>query len=472
LETDFQTQGAADMSEQRNEAIAAWRGTIKGAILTSNDPQYEEARQIWNAMIDRRPAVIVQPAAAGDVSAAIQFARKNALEISVRGAGHNIAGNAVCNGGLMIDFSKMRHVRVDAAKKVAYVGPGATLADFDRAAQQHGLATPVGINSTTGIAGLTLGGGFGWLTRKYGMTVDNLTSAEVVTADGAILRASEEQNAELFWALRGGGGNFGAVTEFEFVLHPAGPEILGGLLVFRFAQAKQILTRYGEFARTAPEDLSVWVVLRQAPPLPFLPSPVHGAEVVILPVFYGGAQAEGNKLVERLRSFGELLGEHVGAQPYIEWQKAFDPLLTAGARNYWKSHNFTELSDGALDAMIEYAGRLPSPQCEIIIAHIAGAANRVPPDATAYAHRDAKFVMNVHGRWDSPAQDERCIAWSRAFFSASAPYASAGAYVNFMTEEENDRVASAYGVNYNRLLQIKRRYDPDNIFHLNQNIKP
>ena len=460
------------MAGQLSEAIATIKGTIKGRVLTPDDPNYDEARQIWNAMINRHPAVIVQPADAGDVGPAIQFARANALEISVRGAGHNIAGNAVCNGGMMIDFSNMRNVRVDAGKKRAYVGPGATLADLDNATQQHGLATPVGINSTTGIAGLTLGGGFGWLTRKRGMTIDNLISAEVVTADGKKLRASEKDNAELFWALRGGGGNFGIVTEFEFALHPLGPEIVAGLIVFPFAQAKQVLTRYRQFANAAPEDLSVWVVLRQAPPLPFLPENVHGREVVVLPIFYAGAVAEGEKLAERLRTFGDILGEHVGAQPYTQWQKAFDPLLAPGARNYWKSHNFTELSDGALDAIIEYAGKLPSPQCEIFIGHIAGAANRVAPDAMAYAHRDAKFVLNVHGRWESPAQDVSCIEWARAFFNASAPYASAGAYVNFMTEEEGNRVAAAYGSNYDRLVQIKRRYDPENIFHLNQNIKP
>lgn len=460
------------MAGQLSEAIARIKGTIKGRVLTPDDANYDEARQIWNAMINRRPAVIVQPADAGDVGPAIQFSRANALEISIRGAGHNIAGNAVCNGGMMIDFSNMRNVRVDAGKKRAYVGPGATLADLDKATQQHGLATPVGINSTTGIAGLTLGGGFGWLTRKHGMTIDNLISAEMVTADGKRLGASEKDNAELFWALRGGGGNFGVVTEFEFALHPLGPEILAGLIVFPFAQAKQVLTRYRQLANAAPEDLSVWVVLRQAPPLPFLPENVHGQEVVVLPIFYAGAVAEGQKLVQRLRTFGDVLGEHVGAQPYTEWQKAFDPLLAPGARNYWKSHNFTELNNGALDAIIEYAGKLPSPQCEIFIGHIAGAANRVAPNAMAYAHRDAKFVLNVHGRWDSPAQDVRCVEWARAFFNASAPYASAGAYVNFMTEEEGNRVAAAYGSNYDRLVQIKRRYDPENVFHLNQNIKP
>jgi FAD/FMN-containing dehydrogenase len=459
------------MTADLSEAIGRFKGGFKGRVLTPDDPDYEQSRQIWNAMIDRRPAVIVQPADGRDVAPAIAFGREHGLEISIRGAGHNIAGNAVCENGLMIDFSNMREVRVDAGKKRASVAPGATLADLDEATQKHGLATSVGINSTTGIAGLTLGGGFGWLTRKHGMTIDNLVSAEVVTADGKKLRANVSDNAELFWAIRGGGGNFGVVTEFEFALHPVGPEILAGLIVFPYAQAKQVLTRYREFANSSPEDLNVWVVLRQAPPLPFLPQNVHGKEVVVLPVFYLGAATAGEKLIERLRRFGDVIGTHVGAQPYTEWQKAFDPLLTPGARNYWKSHNFTELSDGALNAIIEYAGRLPSPQCEIFVGHIAGAANRVAPGATAYAHRDAKFVLNVHSRWDNVNDDPKCIAWAREFFKASAPYASAGAYVNFMTAEESDRVAAAYGSNYDRLVEIKKRYDPQNIFHLNQNIK-
>jgi len=372
----------------------------------------------------------------------------------------------------MIDLSTMKNVRVDATNRRAFVEPGATLADFDEAVQKHGLATPMGINSTTGVSGLTLGGGFGWLTRKYGMTVDNLVSAEVIIADGKKIRASENENADLFWAIRGGGGNFGIVTQFEFNLHPVGPQILAGLIVFPSKQAKQVLRQYREFVESAPEELSVWVVLRQAPPLPFLAKEVHGKPVVVLAICHVGDIAEGEKLTKPLRRFGEVQGEHIGAQPYVQWQKAFDPLLTPGARNYWKSHNFTELRDEALDAMIEFANKLPSSQCEIFIGLISGAANRIPAQAMAYAHRDARFVLNVHGRWDEAAQDETGIAWARAFFKASAPYASAGAYVNFMTEDEGDRVVAAYGANYARLAQIKQRYDPNNVFHLNQNIKP
>jgi len=459
------------MSKQP-KTIDQLKSEIKGTVLVPGNPTYDETRQIWNAMIDRRPAVIIQAAAAEDVAPAIAFAREQGLEISIRGAGHNIAGNALCDNGLMIDFSKMKTVRVDADKKRAYVEPGATLADLDLATQAHGLATPVGINSTTGIAGLTLGGGFGWLTRKYGMTIDNLVAVDMTMADGRKVRASENENGDLFWAIRGGGGNFGVVTQFEFQLFPVGPEIVAGLIVFPFNQARQVLTRYRQFVNSAPEELNVWVVLRKAPPLPFLPEDVHGKEVVVLPIFYSGALAEAEKLIAPLRSFGDAVGEHIGPQPYVEWQKAFDPLLTPGARNYWKSHNFTQLADGALDAVIEFAGKLPSPQCEIFIGLIAGAPNRVAPGAMAYAHRDAKFVLNVHGRWDEAKDDQGGIGWARDFFKASAPYASAGAYVNFMTEEESDRIAAAYGSNYNRLLQTKKRFDPENVFHLNQNIKP
>jgi FAD/FMN-containing dehydrogenase len=468
----IQSGGQVTMTTQMLKARDELKGTIKGNVLVPDQPDYEEARQIWNAMIDRRPAVIVQCAEADDVAPAISFARKKGLELSIRGGGHNIAGNALCDNGVTIDFSSMKNVRVDAGKRRAYVEPGATLANLDEATQAHGLATPVGINSTTGVAGLTLGGGFGWLTRKYGMTIDNLISVDMITAEGKKIRASENDNADLFWAIRGGGGNFGVVTQFEFQLFPVGPEIVAGLIVFPFNQAKQVLTRYRQFVASAPEELNVWALLRKAPPLPFLPQSVHGKEVVVLPIFYSGAVAEAEKLIAPLRTFGSAHGEHIGAQPYVAWEKAFDPLLTPGARNYWKSHNFTELADGALDSIIEFAGKLPSPHCEIFIGLIGGAPNRVAPDAMAYGHRDAKFVLNVHGRWDEAKDDQKCIAWAREFFKASAPYASSGAYVNFMTAEESDRIAAAYGANYERLVAIKRRYDPENVFHCNQNIKP
>lgn len=460
------------MAQVQDEAIGGLRSQVKGVVLLPGGPGYDDARKVWNAMIDRKPRLIVRCLGVEDVVSAVHFAREHDLRVSIRGGGHNIAGNAVCDDGLMIDLSAMKSVRVDPATRRAYVEPGATLADFDQEAQAFGLATPLGINSTTGVAGLTLGGGFGWLTRKFGMTVDNLESADLVTADGKRVRASAEENPDLFWALRGGGGNFGIVTQFEFRLHPVGPEVLSGLMVFPFAQAKELLTKYREFTGQLPEETTVWMVLRKAPPLPFLPSEVHGREVVIFPFFHIGDAEAGQRAIDALRSFGQVHGEHIGVMPYTAWQKAMDPLLTPGARNYWKSHNFTELQDGVIDTVIEYAAKLPGPQCEIFIGLLSGAANRMPQDATAYAGRDAKYVLNVHGRWDEPSDDQACIAWARAFFAASAPFATGGVYVNFLSQDETDRVQAAYGSNYARLADLKAKYDPTNFFRLNQNIKP
>lgn len=460
------------MTQLQTANIDEFKTHFRGEVLRPDDAAYDEARKIWNAMIDRKPAMIARCASSQDVVHAVEFARKHNFLVAVRGGGHNIAGNAVCDGGLMIDLSLMKGVQVDAGARRAIVDPGCTLADFDKAAQAHGLATPLGINSTTGVAGLTLGGGFGWLSRKYGMTIDNLLSADVVTADGSQVRASESENPDLFWGLRGGGGNFGIVTSFQFQLHPVGPEVLSGLIVFPFDQAKSVLTQFAQFTQTMPDELNVWMVTRKAPPLPFLSEDVHGKEIIALAVCYAGDPAEGKKLIEPLRGFGTTHGEHIGVQPYTAWQQAFDPLLAPGARNYWKSHNFSQLNDGAIAVILEYAAKLPSPQCEIFIGTIGGQTTRVASDAMAYSSRDANYVMNVHGRWESPAEDERCIAWAREFFAGSQPFASGGAYINFLTQDETDRIAFAYGATYNRLVEIKRKYDPTNFFRLNQNIKP
>lgn len=443
-----------------------------GKIFVPGDASYDEARKIWNATIDKRPALIARCAGVEDIARAVNFARDEGLPLAIRGGGHNIAGNAMCDDGIVIDLSALKAVSVDTDARHATVAGGATLADMDAATQEHGLATPLGINSTTGVAGLTLGGGFGWLSRKFGMTVDNLEAAEVVLADGSLLRANEAQYPDLFWALRGGGGNFGVVHHFTFRLHPVGPDLLSGLMVYPLSEAKSVLQQYRDFIAAAPDDLTVWAVLRKAPPLPFLPAETHGQPIIALAILYVGEPEQGRQLIDPLHKFGTVLGEHVGVQPYVNWQKAFDPLLTPGARNYWKSHNFTKLEDGLFDAVIEYIEKLPSPQCEIFFGAIGGATTRKSSGFTAYAHRDARFVMNVHGRWEDPADDQRCIAWARDFFAASAPYASGGVYVNFLTSEETDRVRNAYGDNYQRLADIKRKYDPDNLFRVNQNIAP
>ncbi|MGH8637391.1 MAG: FAD-binding oxidoreductase [Burkholderiales bacterium] len=448
------------------------RSRIAGRIVLPQDDGYEEVRRIWNAMIERRPALIVQCAATEDIRQALQFARSHQLEIAVRGAGHNIAGNGTCDDGMMIDLSGLRAVEIDPQARRARVAPGATLADFDAAAQRHGLATPVGVNSTTGIAGLTLGGGFGWLTRRYGMTVDNLLGAEVIGADGTVRSASADEHPDLFWAIRGGGGNFGIVSRFELGLHPVGPEIVAGLVVYPLEQGRDVLRAYREYVASAPESVTAWTVVRAAPPLPFLPESAHGRNAVILAVACTAPIAESEALLAPLKRLGTPLGSHIGAVPYLQWQQAFDPLLQPGARNYWKSHNFELLRDEVIEAMVTCGGERPGPECEIFLAHIAGASNRVPANATAYAHRNARFVMNVHGRWQTQAEDERGIAWARKVFTACAPYASGGVYTNFMTADEADRIEAAYGENHTRLREIKQRYDPDNVFYRNQNIVP
>lgn len=455
-----------------NDALNAFQTQLRGRLCLPNEAGYDEARTIWNAMIDRRPGAVVRCHGASDVVRAVNLARDNGLLLSVRGGGHNIAGNAVCEGGLLIDLSPMRSVHVDPKRRTARVEPGATLAEFDKEAQAFGLATPLGINSTTGVAGLALGGGFGWLSRKFGFTIDNLIAADVVTADGRLVQASATENPDLFWAIRGGGGNFGVVTSFEFKLHPIGPDVVAGLIVHPFAHARELLSGYREVAATAPDDLTMWVVLRRAPPLPFLPEDMHGKEILVFAVCYVGEPSKAEEALAPLRALGEPIADVIGLQPYASWQTAFDPLLTPGAFNYWKSHNFTALSDGLFDILIDHVGTLPTAECEIFIGQLGGASGRVASDETAFPHRDAKFAMNVHTRWRDRADERASIEWARGLFAATAPHATGGVYVNFMPEDETDRVAQAYGGNFARLAMLKAKYDPDNIFRLNQNVQP
>lgn len=451
------------------EAIGAG---LRGTILEEGDAAYDVARTVWNAAIDRKPGLIVRCAGTADVISAVRFARDNRLLVAVRGGGHNIAGNAVCDGGLMIDLSAMKSVRVDPDARRMWVEPGATLADVDREAQAFGLAVPTGINSTTGIAGLTLGGGFGWITRRYGLTIDSLVSADVVTADGSLLHANARLNPDLFWALRGGGGNFGIVTAFEFQLHRVGPEVLAGLVVHPFDDAASLLRDYRRIVASAPDELTCWVVLRQAPPLPFLPAEWHGREIMALAMCYCGGIDDGQKATRELRALGSPIADVVAPVPFAAWQQAFDPLLTPGARNYWKSHDFIELSDATIGLVTGAVRELPGPECEIFIGHVGGAAGRIPVGATAFPQRDAHFVMNVHARWREPAMDGKCIGWARGLFEAAKPLSAGTAYVNFMPEDEAGRVEAAYGENYRRLASIKRQYDPSNLFRMNQNIRP
>jgi FAD/FMN-containing dehydrogenase len=460
------------MTNMKNEVVDAFRTTLRGPVLLSGDPGYDDARAVWNAMIDRRPGLIARCRGTADVVAAVNFARDNGLPLAVRGGGHNIAGSAVCADGLVIDLSGMRDVHVDPRARLAWVSGGALLADVDHETQSCGLAVPLGINSTTGAAGLTLGGGFGWLSRMHGLAVDNLVGAEVVTADGKRHWASAQDEPDLFWAIRGGGGNFGVVTLFQFALHPVGPEVTAGLVVFPAAQGREVMRRYRDFVDTLPDQVSVWAVLRKAPPLPFLAPEVHGTDIIALAFFSPQAADAVAPMIDKVRGFGQAVGEHVGAMPYTAWQKAFDPLLAPGARNYWKSHNFTHLSDDALEVVLRYAGTVPTPQCEIFLGLIGGMANSFPPETTAYPHRNVQFAMNVHGRWTDAADDDKVVSWAREFFTAAAPHAAGSVYINFLTQDESSRIREAYGPNYQRLVDIKQRYDPDNLFRLNHNIRP
>jgi FAD/FMN-containing dehydrogenase len=352
-------------------------------------------------MIDKRPGMIVQCTNSDDVCRSVEFARTQGLLVSIRGGGHNIAGKPLSDGGMLIDLSGMKSVSVDVAAKTAVVGPGATLADVDAATQEHGLITPTGINSTTGVAGLTLGGGFGWTSRTLDLTIDNLLSVEMVTAEGELVTASASENADLLWGLQGGGGNLGVVTSFTFQLHEVGPEVLSGLIVHPFADAKSVLKQYNEYIADVPDEVTVWMVARLAPPLPFLPEEVHGTPVLVLAAMYTG---------------------DIGPHPFAGWQQAFDPLLTPGLRNYWKTHYFMELGEGWTDALVTAIETLPSPHTEIFVGQLGGAVSRVAADATAFGDRSFKFVMNVHGRWETAAEDDAAIGWCRNVYDSVAEF--------------------------------------------------
>jgi FAD/FMN-containing dehydrogenase len=468
--SDGRNGGATAIATDAYETL---RASLRGALLLPGEPDYDRARTIWNAMIDRRPAAIVRAAGASDVMRAVNFAREQGLTVAIKGGGHNIAGSAVADGALMIDLSGMKSVRIDPIARTARVEPGALLSDFDREAQAFGLATPLGINSTTGIAGLTLGGGFGWTARKLGLTVDNLISADVVTADGKLVRASESDDRDLFWAIRGGGGNFGVVTSFEYKLHPLGPEVIAGLIVHPFADAKELIEGYKKIVAKAPDEYTAWIVLRKAPPLPFLPAEWHDKEILVFAHCYAGSIEDGKKAAAALQGLGKPIADITGPMPFVGWQSAFDPLLTPGSRNYWKSHDFKSLEDGNIAELLDAVSKLPTGECEVFIGHLGGAVNRKPADATAYPHRDVEFIVNVHTRWQTAAEDEKCIGWARNLYDKMTPFATGGVYVNFMPGDEPGRVQSgAYGSNYAKLAKLKAKYDPKNLFRTNQNITP
>jgi hypothetical protein len=456
------------MSESTIELL---RERVRGALITPEDEDYEEARKVYNAMIDRRPRVIVKAADAGDVMAAVDFARENQLDLAVRGGSHSVPGFGTCDDGVVIDLSGMRGVRVDAAKRTARAEGGATWGDFNHATHAFGLATTGGFISTTGIGGLTLGGGIGYLTRRAGLSIDNLISADVVTADGRFLVASEKENEDLFWALRGGGGNFGVVTSFEYRLHPV-RDIYGGPLFFELEHAGDLLRFYREFVDEAPEELGMFPGFQVAPPLPFIPQERHGDTFVIMVTAWTGPVAEGERVIKPIRDVAPVVAEFVGPMPYPALNSAFDALLPAGLQHYWKTTLATELPDAAIAAHLEYGPKVPTMNTALHIYPINGAAQRVPSDATAFAYRDATFATVIAGVWPDPSDNEANIKWVRDYYAALAPNSEEGGYVNFQSGDDQGKIRANYRGNYDRLVDVKRKYDHGNLFHLNQNIKP
>nr|WP_308425115.1 FAD-binding oxidoreductase [Wenjunlia tyrosinilytica] len=452
-------------------SINQLRERVHGAVVTPDSGTYDEARTVYNAMVDRRPAAVVRCANAGDVMAAVEFARENDADLAVRGGSHSVPGFGTCDDGVVADLSGMRGVRVDPTRGTARAEGGATWGDFNAATYPFGMGTTGGIISTTGVGGLTLGGGIGHLSRRLGLSCDNLVSADVVTADGQFLVASEKEHDDLFWALRGGSGNFGAVTSFEFRLSPV-KDIYGGLMLFEMEDAGAILRTFREVIADAPEELGAFPAFQIAPPLPFIPQDRHGDTFVLIVACWTGPLEEGESALRPFRDAAPVVAEHIGPMPYPALNSAFDALVPPGLQHYWKANFVTELTDAAITAHLEHAPGLPAVNSTVHIYPINGACHRVPQEATAFSHRDASFATVIAGMWPDPAANEANTAWVRDYYEATAPHSEAGGYVNFMAEDDQPRVRSNYGANYDRLTEVKRAYDPGNLFHLNQNIKP
>ena len=443
--------------------VEEFKASLRGHLLHAGEDGYDEARKIWNGMFDRRPALIARCAGAADVVSAVNFARDNRLQVAVRGGGHSFPGHSVCDGGLVIDLSPMKGVRVDSAARTARAQPGIKWIEFDRETQAFGLATTGGTASDTGIAGLTLGGGLGWLSNKYGLTVDNLISADVVIANGRLLTASGTENQDLFWGLRGGGGNLGVVTSFKYQLHAVGPTVLGGMVVYPLAKAKDLLRFYREFSKVAPDELTTYAAFLDPP---------GGDTVAAVICCYCGPTDKGEEVVRPLKSFGPPLQDMLGPMPYAAQQCLTDAANPTGSYYYNKGGSMSDLSDQAIEVFAEYAAKKPSPLSAVLIQTVFGAASRVDSEATAFAHRKLPYAPVIVSQWLDAADSETNVGWARDFWKALQPFAGAGAYVNDLGQDDEDRIRIAYGTNYERLAALKKKYDPDNFFRLNPNIKP
>ena len=457
------------------EAIQGFAASLRGRLVRPADPEYDAARQVWNGMIDRYPALIARCAGTADVIAAVNFAREHDLLVAVRGGGHNVAGNAVCDGGLVINLSAMRGVHVDPRARMVRAQGGATWADADRETQVFGLAAPGGVVSMTGIAGLTLHGGMGHLRRKYGLSIDNLLSVDIVTADGQVRTASADQNEELFWAVRGAGSNFGVVTSFQFRVHPVGPTLMLCAPVYALEDAPAVLPRWREFMATAPEEISSTATFWSIPPVPDFPEALHNRPIVVLASVYSGALEEGERTMQPLRELATPLLDLSGPMPFTILQSAFDNFFPQGGRYYWKSRYADRLSDELIGELCQLAARRPSALSTVEIWHHGGAMSRVGTEETAFGRRDTPFMLSFAANWTEPDESDQNIAWAREAWSATRRHSSSGAlYLNFagFGEEQEDLVRAAYGPNYERLARLKAEYDPTNFFRLNQNIKP
>jgi FAD/FMN-containing dehydrogenase len=447
------------------------REQVRGDVITAEDDRYESARRVNNWMIDKRPDLVMRPVNAGDVIAAVNFAREGGFDLAIRGGGHSVPGFGTYDGGVVVDLSRMRGVRVDPEKRTARAEGGATWGDFNAATYAFGLATTGGIISTTGVGGLTLGGGIGYLARGYGLSCDNLISADVVTADGKFVVASDKENEDLFWALRGGGGNFGVVTSFEFRVHPV-KDIYGGPMFFELEHVPDILDWYRHYIKTAPEEMGAFPAFQIAPPLPFIPENRHGEPFVALIACWAGPIDEGERALKPFHDVAPVVAEFVGQMPYPALNSAFDALVPPGLQHYWKANFVKELTDASIAAHLEHGAKLPALNSTIHIYPINGAVHRVAPDQTAFAYRDANFATVIAGMWPDPTQNKANIQWVRDYYDATAPHSESGGYINFMAEDDQGRIKDNYRGNYQRLVDVKRKYDPNNLFHVNQNIKP
>ena len=453
--------------------IDSFRTRLRGPLLLPGEPGYDEGRAVWNAMIDRRPALIVRGLGVADVISAVNFAREHGLSLSVKGGGHNIAGLAVCDEGLMLDMSLMRGVWLDPSAGTARAQLGCLLGDVDRETQVHGLAAVLGFVSMTGIAGLTLGGGFGYLTRRFGWSSDNVLSMDVVTADGRVVRSSEKENSDLFWGLRGGGGNFGVATSVEYKLYPVGPEVMAGGIAWSAEHAHEVVEMYRAFTLQASPELACVLALRIAPPAPWLAKNVHGKPIVAIFVCHTGAIKEGEKLVAPIKAFGSPVGDIIQPRSYVSQQSLLDATQPKGRRYYWKSEYLPGLEAEMLAKAIEHAQRIVSPHSAILLFPVDGALNRLSEDHSAVGNRDAAFVLNIAAAWENAEDDQANIDWSRAAWRDMRRFSTGGTYVNFLTEEEGDeRIHAAYGRNYDRLVDVKTKWDRENLFRTNKNIAP